>query len=250
MIGKGIYAWYGYDLPQQEALQKMVEAGFDTTTIWWSDDFFSKEKTLTLARDLGLQVVSGHLPFERINDLWIEDADDAFLDELCSLIADAGKASLPILVIHPSKGPTPPAINSRGLARFSRLLETAEAHGVSLALENTRSRIHFDHLLQTFPELRICYDSGHNHAVTKDPDLLAPYTDRLIAIHLHDNDGVFDLHQLPFEGSIDWPKEMRMLAQTSYAGSIMLESISDGTRSPDDYLRACVKAIEKLQSFY
>lgn len=250
MMKKGIYAWYGYDLEPQTALAKMANAGFEATTIWWSDEFFSKETTLRLARDLGLEVVSGHLPYAGTNALWQDGAEgEKYLHWLLSLIEDAGKAGLPILILHPSEGPTPPPISDVGVERFSLLLEKATSAGVRLALENVRSRDHFEHLLQTLPALGICYDSGHNNAVTKDLSLLTPYRERVIAVHLHDNDGVKDLHLLPFEGTIDWPAEMKMLSQTAYDGPLMLESISDGSLEPDLYLQRCIDVLDRLAGY-
>lgn len=246
----GIYAWYGYDLEPKVALSKIARAGFQATTLWWSDEFFEKEKTLADAREVGLQVVSAHLPYEKMNDIWLSgEKGDVLTVELESLIEDAGRFSVPVLVIHPSEGPSPPAVNDLGLTRFWRLIETATLSGVELALENTRSREHFDRLLQTFPALRICYDSGHNNAVTKDLDLLAPYLERVSALHLHDNDGIKDLHWLPFEGTIKWPAEMEMLSRTGYTGPLMLESISDGSIGPDAYLASAKAILDRLESF-
>ena len=62
------------------------------------------------------------------------------------------------------------------------------------------------------PAVGICYDSGHAH-ITADAaatlHLLSPY---VVTVHLHDNDGVDDLHLIPGQGTIDWPSVVKELA--------------------------------------
>jgi len=56
-------------------------------------------------------------------------------------------------------------------------------------------------------------------------DLLGRYAKRLIATHLHDNDGSQDQHRLPMpgEGKADWPRIVGVLKESSYGGPVNLE---------------------------
>ncbi len=47
--------------------------------------------------------------------------------------------------------------------------------------------------------------------------------DRLISIHVSDNDGKEDLHLLPFEGNIPWVKVVRALRDIEYGGPFVYE---------------------------
>lgn len=47
-----------------------------------------------------------------------------------------------------------------------------------------------------------------------------------VVIHLHDNGGVRNQHQLPFEGMIDWSDVMQKIAHTGYRGATTLEPMN------------------------
>jgi sugar phosphate isomerase/epimerase len=73
--------------------------------------------------------------------------------------------------------------------------------------------------------LKFCFDSGHQncHLHSKDLDLLSMYGDKLISLHLHDNDGTQDQHMLPFEGNIKWETTMKKITSCGYIGATALE---------------------------
>lgn len=49
------------------------------------------------------------------------------------------------------------------------------------------------------------------------------FKDRILAVHLHDNDKSDDLHLLPFDGTIDWKYVMNKLKECNYNGPITME---------------------------
>lgn len=57
------------------------------------------------------------------------------------------------------------------------------------------------------PRLGLCLDVGHANAVSKIPvrQWLKRLAPRLMHLHLHDNDGAADLHQIPGDGSLGFP---------------------------------------------
>ncbi|MHB9024488.1 MAG: hypothetical protein ACYC7E_09970 [Armatimonadota bacterium] len=67
--------------------------------------------------------------------------------------------------------------------------------------------------------------------------LLEECKDRLIAVHLHDNDGKSDLHALPFTGTVGWPRLLNLLRLTSYTGSLTLEVSAAGYPDGSTFLR-------------
>ncbi len=56
--------------------------------------------------------------------------------------------------------------------------------------------------------------------------MLGMYGNRLMAIHLQDNGGSHNQHQLPFDGNIDWNTVMKKIACTGYQGATTLESMN------------------------
>jgi len=47
-----------------------------------------------------------------------------------------------------------------------------------------------------------------------------------MALHLHDNGGQHNQHQLPFDGHIDWTHVMREISNVGYQGSTSLEPMN------------------------
>ena len=72
--------------------------------------------------------------------------------------------------------------------------------------------------------LGLCYDSGHGHRDGVGLEQLMSMKDRLISVHLHDNNGKADEHKLPFTGTIDWERVVAILSASTYTKCISLES--------------------------
>lgn len=128
--------------------------------------------------------------------------------------------------------------------------------GVRIALENTGSAENWEQLSLLFPLyspgfLGLCYDSGHgNYRPKLSFGKLEEFSDRLIAIHLHDSDGTADQHMVPFHGSIDWEKLSGLLALSSYKKCITLECNmkNHGAWSQKQFLKEAFSAGKKLAS--
>jgi sugar phosphate isomerase/epimerase len=99
--------------------------------------------------------------------------------------------------------------------------------------------------------LGLCYDSGHgNFRPRLSLDKLESFKARLIAVHLHDNDGTDDQHRVPFHGSVDWPRVTAIIARSSYKKCLSLESSmkTHGDWSRKQFLHEAFLAGRKLTS--
>ena len=56
--------------------------------------------------------------------------------------------------------------------------------------------------------------------------MLKQFGNRLFALHLQDNGGKHNQHQLPFDGNIDWAKVMKKISCTNYKGATTLEPMN------------------------
>lgn len=81
--------------------------------------------------------------------------------------------------------------------------------------------------------LGFCFDTGHANIVGFDfEDFLTRLGHRLKVLHVHDNDGIADLHQIPFtftktrenKPSTDWEGFIRGLRNINYDGAISFET--------------------------
>lgn len=114
----------------------------------------------------------------------------------------------------------------------------AGARGVRIALENTTfdslRGIHRLFELYGPDYLGLCYDCGHGNLIDDGLDQLESLKDRLIAVHLHDNDGSGDQHNIPFTGSVDWARLARIMASSSYTKCVSMESNMHRTGISDE----------------
>lgn len=101
--------------------------------------------------------------------------------------------------------------------------------GITLLLENTPNDLatpeKLNELLKAlhYPDLGICFDTGHAHMMSSVHQALGVLEDRVRSTHVHDNRGEKDAHLWPGEGSIDWPETMQALRAAPQAPALLLE---------------------------
>lgn len=224
-----IYDWFGYELPMRERYQFIREAGFDGVLLWWSEDFGRGDYRggPQLAREAGLLIENIHAPIQNQNNLWLDNLDgEALMNCYLQCIRDCAEFEIPTMVVHlPDEDHLH---NALGLDRIKRIAEKAEQLGVNVALENLWNLTNLSYVLEQVNALRIgfCYDSGHHYRYYPDKDLLSVYGSRLMAVHLHDNNGSYAQHGLPFDGTLDWSTLMRTIAETNYSGPTAIEAMN------------------------
>lgn len=100
-------------------------------------------------------------------------------------------------------------------------------HNVRIALENLVGQNPATHqkLLSEYDPnfLGLCFDSGHANIDDMGFELLDSHKDRLLSIHLNDNDGVKSLHNLLFSGTVNWSRVATAIAESSYSKCASME---------------------------
>ena len=98
--------------------------------------------------------------------------------------------------------------------------------------------------------LGLCYDSGHGNVDGVGLANLASRKDRLLSVHLHDNDGTADQHRLPFSGTIDWHRFVAILGSSAYSKCISMESTMgrEGIADEHDFLSKAFVAGSRLSA--
>ena len=78
------------------------------------------------------------------------------------------------------------------------------------------------------PNCKMCFDVGHAHVfhddIAEDIKKIGPF---LQVLHVHDNNGQFDSHQMPWQGSIIWDNFVAALHNIGFTGCISLETYVD-----------------------
>jgi sugar phosphate isomerase/epimerase len=226
----GIYTWFGFRFSFDKIIELIKNAGFQSVMTWWGDEYREingpKEMEPEIIRNNGLKLENTHFSFAGINKIWEDSLDGQdILNRYLSYVNDCKIYEIPIAVMHVSSGDNPPPYGQLGLDRFKRIIEKAEKNDIIIALENLRKPKYLDFVFDNIKsdKLKFCYDSGHNNCFTPNIDYLTKYGDKLVALHLHDNDGTCDQHLLPFNGTIDWKQIMEQLKKNSYRGALSLE---------------------------
>lgn len=226
-----IFDWFGYRLTMEERYRLIKKAGFSGVMILWGHrlgrgvDFRLAPE---IARDAGLFVENLHAPTELQHALWEEglsgeEAESCYL----SCLEDCKAAGVPTLVLHLPGDGFPPT--EAGLRRLWHIVELGERLEVNVALENLQNLENLDWAFRQIgsPRLGLCYDCCHHYNDAPEKDLLGMYGGRLMALHLHDNNGASRScciqHRLPFDGDIPWAKVMGSIAATGYKGVTALE---------------------------
>jgi sugar phosphate isomerase/epimerase len=135
------------------------------------------------------------------------------------------------------------------LAQWEPLVEWAERLKVPLLLENVWEEdpeLHrklFEEI--DSPWFGFCLDVGHQHSFSRTPlkewlDASAP---RLREIHLHDNDGSFDLHLPVGEGNIDFDLLFGFLGRRGIAPALTLEPHTE------EHLYRSLRNLAEMESF-
>ncbi len=228
---KSMYFNYTKDVPLAEKAEAIASAGFDGAELFrYIDDREPLKDTFAAVKAAGLEVEAYHADFKHINDIWSEGSEgEERLTFLEKTVFEAGELGIPVAVVHVSSGCTPPAFNERGLERFRRLCRTAAGAGVKIAFENLRKTAYLDYVLAGIPEAGFCFDCGHEKLYNGGAGVLEQYASRLLCMHLHDNNGIFDNHYLPFKGKIDWEEMSRRLAASGFTCSLCFEVFCPGS---------------------
>src|SRR5690625_1734515 len=172
-----------------------------------------------------------HLP-AHLNLTDPSDAQHCF-DEYAKGIEAAAAAGSDIVVIHGGMHPDEDVGYAMSLEALLALDEIARERGVVLALENSEQSAHklfqtpadFDRIAET--DLRLVLDVGHlwTHGITLREALAsAELAQRLVEVHLHDNDGSGDQHLALGRGTIDFSDVFAVLREQAFTGVYTIEA--------------------------
>ena len=107
--------------------------------------------------------------------------------------------------------------------------------------------------------LGFCFDTGHANLVGIDfEDFIKTLDYRLKVLHIHDNDGIGDLHQMPFTftrsrentASTDWEGFIRGLRAIGYQGVLSFETAPVLTAFPEEMKKDALRLIVRVGEYF
>ena len=257
----GIFSWFGIDLPLDERLRLIKEAGFVSTSVWLGEEEElvkngRADAIPELVRDCGLFFENIHAPFNNCNKLWsdISSIRNDIKNEYSYCISFCARHNIPIAVVHISKGDDAPEVNKYGLDAIRDIVKYAEDSNVIIAIENTRKPHYLDHIYSSIesPFLGFCYDSSHDFLWFSEPgEVLSKWGHLLVATHLSDNDGLTDKHWIPKTGIVDWGIVRDSFPGEIYTGFFTLEVVpqDNGDKQTGVFLEEAFQSILWVKSF-
>ena len=246
-----VSVWLGYfnELPVESAIAKLSKAGFDhgelslghldqlmkTNNPEVSGNFLRQ-----CADSYGYSIPQGHLSF--IGGL----CDDSAMERLKPELDMFASAGIRKAVLHANGGPelTDEERYDRWVHYIRKLSEYVEGSGVTLCVENMftvpqcRTATQIKSIIKDAgnKNLAICLDTGHLHLsratkVTEQThrEFILEAGNLLQALHIADNNGVADTHQMPFSAryGVDWKEVMSALGDADYKGLFNLEILGE-----------------------
>lgn len=208
----GISYWFGYPSFPQERIRLLLEAGFTSVSLHWTDEYEAvtgkKESISPLLYKNGIQISSFHLSFDDAHYLWCNTKQgEEYRSSVHKAIDDAQNYNVPVIIIHTDgEEYTPSRIHF-----LLDLVSYAASKNVCLCLENLQHEDNLENILQIADStsLSLCYDIGHANIRNCPFD---PVKDRRVKyLHIHDNFSINDSHLLPYTGNVDWEKSIGMI---------------------------------------
>ncbi len=107
--------------------------------------------------------------------------------------------------------------------------------------------------------LGFCFDTGHANLTGLDfESFLTTLGDHLKVLHIHDNDGIYDLHQIPFTftktrentSSTDWDGFIRGLRAIHFDKVLSFETAPVLTSFPDELKEDALQMISKIGRYF
>lgn len=243
--------WSGYfrELSPEEGISLLHRAGFDHTEITIGTvtellDRGDPEKTgLEFGKwlkDTGITAPQGHLSYKK--GICTQEAIEDLKREL-TLFSAIGIQNA-VLHFNGGKDLEPEKRMEARLEGVSQLQSFVKGSDLYLCLENlgsvpeTHTVERLNGIIDTLggDNLAICLDTGHLHLVNGRSEAKQSQTEfitgagkRLRALHITENNGLNDVHQMPFSAryGIDWVEVLRTLRQIGYRGLFNLEILGE-----------------------
>jgi len=249
----GIFSWYGIRQPFEARIKDIKNTGFDSVSMWIDEDGhweLEKSEIPRIIRDHGLNLEYAHAPYRNINHIWDEQLSKSIEEQLLVYIGYCKEHQIPILVIHLTHGFKVKDVNTHGIALLKRLVGYAKDGGVQIAVENTKNNGIIEKVLQEIedPTLGLCFDTSHDNLYGQNKlELMETYGERLVCLHISDNDGLADDHWIPYQGKIDWNDFIKKFPK-GYNGILNLEVVSkDKKISSVEFLKDAYGVIRDIE---
>lgn len=201
-------------------------------------------------KDNGIVFSQTHASFP----LYVKDLDtvnDYMIKVMEKSIAVCAFLGCNAVVAHPFSDSDKEFEMKVNLEMYKKMIPAAKKYGVKICLENMylnfnnkpvegscsnayEACYYIDKLNEEAGEniFGFCLDIGHANLLSKNiKNFITKLSHRLTCLHIHDNDGIFDLHMMPYTQQrnwglycTDWNGMIEGLKEIDYQGNLSFES--------------------------
>ena len=230
------------------------------------------------AASRGLTIGQSHAPCLTFTD--DEEENEIIFKSIARSIANASVLGAKTIVVHGYNHIDYSALGGAerlfelNMNLYNRLRPYCEKYGVKIGVENMFRHQKFSDVnayfgyrkgtrgICTSPDEFVrymdtlgtdnfvaCLDIGHATVGGERPEeiIYALGKDRLGALHIHDNNGLCDMHTVPYiGGAADWDKIMKALADIGYDGSFSFEAGNFFNQFPKELFPECAAMVAKI----
>ena len=235
----------------KETVKMIAEAGFDAIdfsacyeeyyTGTYDKEFYLEIKKY--AEDKGVYFNQSHAPFS--SSFTNEEETKKRHGEIVTAMKNASYLGVETIIVHPCQHLTYYEEGNKeklfecNMNFYKSFISYCEEYGIKIAVENMwQYPKMISHSTCSRPEEFIkyvdeigspwvvsCLDIGHSVLCREDPcEFIRKLDYRLTNLHVHDVDGIDDLHTLPFFGITDWNGVMKTLKRINYKGELTYEA--------------------------
>ena len=269
----------------ETAVKLLVDAGFDAADFdldpvrnlshpynadGWRELF---EELRRIADRYGFSFNQAHAPFHFTTHEWENEESFRSYVMPCFIhtLEICGILGVKVCVVHPLHYYVYEGHEEfffeKNMAYYRELLPYAKQFNVKIGVENMWNRdprrgvISHDTCSSTKEFLRYvdtlndeyavaCLDLGHVGLVYQPEEIWdfirALGHDRLLSLHVHDNNFKDDQHYLPYNGKIDWDKVTQALGEIDYAGDFTYETAFSVSRMHDEFVPTALRYMADL----
>ncbi len=235
---------------------KHIELRVYPPRIPYNDKEYIKKLRHALEKN-NISVHSFHLPFNNIDiSSQYPEKRQSSIDEISGSLDICRELGSKLGILHPGAkyNKNKEAAEEHSLDSIIKIFEKCEKYNIKLAVENMLpGRIGEDFVFfeKIFTKIRssligICYDSSHANVNGTVYDFLKKSNNKLLTVHLSDNNGLNDEHLFPFEGNIIWTRIFKILANISYESIFMLEVAVHEGLTDEQHLKNYQEVIDKI----
>jgi sugar phosphate isomerase/epimerase len=249
----GIDTWIFSEIPIQDALTKIRSNNIRYVEIAYehlekADKNGNLEKQFDELKDalasVDVKAIQIHGPYGEI-DRQLGSINESVrvnaTKKIINWIKLVNRTNIDVLVLHTNLTQTDYNLNSESflhkikeinLINFSEIAKSAQDFGVKIAIENRLEQTFGafpQDLIELVDEINndyigICLDTGHANVNGVPPSkAVRLFGERLIATHVHDNNGKGDQHLPPLMGNINWSDFVSSLNDVHYTTPIIVE---------------------------